>query len=105
MSLGAVLDGLEHLPSIRAGPLRALADSATDVVEFLDVVAENAVALEVVPDLVEALADLEEHRDTLTRMNDLAGLADDVERLGRVLRGVRGQRDDLEWAVEQTGQQ
>ena len=50
--------------------------------------------------MAEAPADLEEHRDTLCMGNEVAHLADDVERLGRDLRGLHRHCDELEWAVE-----
>lgn len=101
MSLEDVLDGLDRVKPLRAGPLRALAERAEDVAELLEVTAGLASTLEAAPEMADALADLEEHSDTVFRLVALADLADDVERLGLALRGVSRHRDELEWAIDQ----
>ena len=99
MTLAILLEGLDRVEPLQAGPLRTLAKRAVDVTDLLEVAGDTA--LDAVPEMAEALADLEEHLDTLLRLHEMDDLADDVERLGRALRALRHHRDELERAVQE----
>ena len=99
-TFSTVLEGIDQVDSLRgAQTLRRLAECAERVGELLEVASAGVVAMRELPDVADALDRLADHRYTLERLGDLVGLADDVERLARAMRVVRGHRDQLEWAA------
>ena len=104
--LREIEDNLEELPTIQgATKLRQLAERAQEVVYFLDNVADVEWVLDDLPDVVEALYDLGQHRDTLDALVQLDYLAYDLDDVARSLSALRCQREVLGWAAEEDEQE
>lgn len=100
-SLDVVMDGVDEVGPLRGvASLRRLARRGEEIEALLEVVSEDADALEGLFDMADALDNLDDHRATLERLADLPDLADNVEQLARAMRVVRRHRDELELADE-----
>jgi hypothetical protein len=98
----AVLERVDQLDPLRgASTLRRLAAGAERVSDLLAVAEAEGAALEQIAEVQDALAVLADHENTLTRLLELADLADGLDPLARAIREVLSHRDLLEWAVSE----